>query len=156
MVKFSLITLQILLWCHQYTETRSVYCIKLILPLSLWKLTYEFPFHLFFFYYNIFFEEIATLHSGSYVLENYSFILERWWFNGKRIHLQIRRHRRHGFDPCVGRPPEEEMATHSSISAWEILWTEEPGGLQPMGHKRVRHNLVTKKKKKKTPQIRLW
>ena len=30
-------------------------------------------------------------------------------------------------------PPEEEMATHSSILAWEILWTEEPGGLQSMG-----------------------
>ena len=30
-------------------------------------------------------------------------------------------------------PPENEMATHSSILAWEILWTEEPGGLESMG-----------------------
>jgi len=30
-------------------------------------------------------------------------------------------------------PLEEEMATHSSILDWEILWTEEPGGLQSMG-----------------------
>ena len=30
-------------------------------------------------------------------------------------------------------PLEEEMATHSSILVWEILWTEEPGGLQSMG-----------------------
>ena len=30
-------------------------------------------------------------------------------------------------------PLEEEMATHSSILAWRILWTEEPGGLQPLG-----------------------
>ena len=29
------------------------------------------------------------------------------------------------------------MATHSSILGWEIPWTEEPGGLQPMGSKRV-------------------
>ena len=36
-------------------------------------------------------------------------------------------------------PLEKEMATHSSILAWEILWTEEPGGPQSMGH-RVRHN----------------
>ena len=36
------------------------------------------------------------------------------------------------------------MATHSSILAWEIPWTEEPGGLQSMGLQRVRHNLVTK------------
>ena len=30
-------------------------------------------------------------------------------------------------------PLEKEMATHSSILSWEILWTEEPGGLQSMG-----------------------
>ena len=30
-------------------------------------------------------------------------------------------------------PLEKEMATHSSILAWEIPWTEEPGGLQSMG-----------------------
>ena len=30
-------------------------------------------------------------------------------------------------------PPEKEMATHSSILAWSIPWTEEPGGLQSMG-----------------------
>ena len=41
-------------------------------------------------------------------------------------------------------PLEEEMATHSSIFAWKIPWTVEPGGLQSMGHKRVRHDLVTK------------
>ena len=35
------------------------------------------------------------------------------------------------------------MATHSSILAWEILWTEEPGGLQPMGWQRVRHHWAT-------------
>ena len=36
-------------------------------------------------------------------------------------------------------PPEEEMATHSSVLAWEISWTEEPGGLQSMELQRVRH-----------------
>ena len=41
-------------------------------------------------------------------------------------------------------PLEEEIATHSSILAWEIPWTEEPGGLQSMGSQRVRHNLETK------------
>ena len=38
---------------------------------------------------------------------------------------------------------EKEMAAHSSILAWEILWTEEPGRLQPMWLQRVRHDLVT-------------
>ena len=37
-------------------------------------------------------------------------------------------------------PLEEEMATYSSIHAWEIPWTEEPGGLQFMGSQRVRHS----------------
>ena len=37
-------------------------------------------------------------------------------------------------------PQEKEMATHSSILAWEILWTEEPSGLQFMGSQRVRHD----------------
>ena len=34
-------------------------------------------------------------------------------------------------------PLEKEMTTHSSILAWEILWTEEPGGLQSMGSKEL-------------------
>ena len=37
-------------------------------------------------------------------------------------------------------PLEKEMATHSSILAWRIPWTEEPGRLQSMGLQRVRHN----------------
>ena len=37
-------------------------------------------------------------------------------------------------------PLEKEMATHSSILAWRIPWTEEPGGLQSMGSQRVGHN----------------
>ena len=41
-------------------------------------------------------------------------------------------------------PLEKGMATSSSILAWEIPWTEEPGGLQAMDSQRVRHNLVTK------------
>ena len=40
-------------------------------------------------------------------------------------------------------PLEEGMATHSSIPAWKIPWTEEPDGLQSMGSQRVRHNLAT-------------
>ena len=37
-------------------------------------------------------------------------------------------------------PLEKEMATHSSILAWKISWTEEPGGLQSMGWQRVGHD----------------
>ena len=40
-------------------------------------------------------------------------------------------------------PLEKEMATHSSILAWRILWTEEPGRIQSMGSQTVRHDWVT-------------
>ena len=40
-------------------------------------------------------------------------------------------------------PLEEEMATHSSILAWTIPWTEEPGGLQSMGSQRGKHGWLT-------------
>ena len=41
--------------------------------------------------------------------------------------------------PCLGQedPPEKGMATHSSILVWRIPWTEEHGGLQPMGLQRA-------------------
>ena len=47
---------------------------------------------------------------------------------------------------CLGQedPLEKEMATCSSILAWEIPWTEAPGGLQSMGSKRVGLDLVAK------------
>ena len=40
-------------------------------------------------------------------------------------------------------PLEKGMATHSSILAWRISWTEESGGLQSTGLQRVRYDLVT-------------
>ena len=55
-----------------------------------------------------------------------------WWRSDKRTHVQCRR--------CRFAPPEKEMTTHSSSLAWEILWTEEFGGLQTMGSQ----ELVTK------------
>ena len=48
--------------------------------------------------------------------------------------------REEGLIPSLENPLEEEMATHSGILAWEIPWTEEPGGLKSGGSQRVRHN----------------
>ena len=39
-------------------------------------------------------------------------------------------------------PLEKEMATHSSILAWEIPWTEEPGGLQSMGSQKSQYKYI--------------
>ena len=41
---------------------------------------------------------------------------------------------------CQGDPLEKGIDTHSSILAWRIPWTEEPGGLPSMGSQRVRHD----------------
>ena len=45
--------------------------------------------------------------------------------------------------PSLEDPLEEKMATHSSILAWEISWTVEPGGLQSTGCQRVRYDWAT-------------
>ena len=45
-----------------------------------------------------------------------------------------------GSIPGLGRSPGEGNGNHSSILAWRIPWTKEPGGLQSMGSQRVGHN----------------
>ena len=42
--------------------------------------------------------------------------------------------------PVWENPLEKGMATHSSIPAWRIPWTDEPGSLQSMGSQRLRHD----------------
>ena len=60
------------------------------------------------------------------------------WLSGKESACQGRRRR---FDPWVRRDPlEEEITARSSILAWRIPWTGEPGGLQRMGSERVGHS----------------
>ena len=52
--------------------------------------------------------------------------------------------------PSLGQedPLEKDVTPHSSILAWEIPWTEEPGGLQCMGPQKIGHDLVTKRQAK--------
>ena len=52
-----------------------------------------------------------------------------WWLSGKESACQDARIQSLGQEDSL----EKEMATHSSILAWEIPWTEEPGGLQSLG-----------------------
>ena len=74
--------------------------------------------------------------------EIYVTYLDYWGFpssiSGKEPTCQRRICKGLSFDPWVGR--EEEMATHSSILAWRIPWTEEPGKLQYMGLPRAGHD----------------
>ena len=63
------------------------------------------------------------------------------WFSGKEFACQCRRC---GFDPCLRKDPlEKKMASHSSILAWIIPWTEEPGELQSWSHKESGHSWET-------------
>ena len=64
------------------------------------------------------------------------------WLSDKESLCQCRRRR---LDSRVRKIAwRRKMAIHSSILAWKIPWTEEPGRLQSMGSQRVRHNLATK------------
>ena len=49
-------------------------------------------------------------------------------------------------------PLEKRMATHSGILAWEILWAEEPGGLQSMESQKGWHDLATKQPQRQMPR----
>ena len=60
------------------------------------------------------------------------------WHKWLRTHLPMQETLEMQVQSLGGEDPlETEMATHSSILAWRIPWTEEPGGLQPMGLQRV-------------------
>ena len=61
--------------------------------------------------------------------------------SGKESTCQCRRCKRRGFDPWVRKIPwRRKVASHLKILAWKIPWTEESGGLQAMGLKKVEHN----------------
>ena len=68
-----------------------------------------------------------------------------WWFSGKEFACNAG-NVAGAMVPSLGwEAPLKEMATHSSILAWESLWTEEPGALNSLwGGKRVGYNLATK------------
>ena len=61
-----------------------------------------------------------------------------WWLSGKESVLPVQE----TWVQSLGLedPLEEEMAIPSSILAWEITWTEEPGGIQSMGRHKVGHD----------------
>ena len=82
----------------------------------------------------------------------YPFLQMRWHFTppGKfksvvAKNLQCGRLKRCRFSPLVGKIPwrREGIATYSSVLAWRIPWTEEPGGLRSIGSQRAGHDWVT-------------
>ena len=72
----------------------------------------------------------------------YQFMGLSWWLSGKRICLPMQEAQ----VQVLGHedPLKKEMATDSSVRAWEITWTEEASRLQSLVSQRVRHNLGTK------------
>ena len=71
-----------------------------------------------------------------------------WWLSGKESACQYRR--------SLGQEDslQKEMATHCSILAWEIPWTEEPGGLySPWHHKEWDHVLATKQQQQQLQSL---
>ena len=85
------------------------------------------------------FSDCLPLVQLSFVAISLSYGLPRWC-SGKESACQCKRLKRCGFNPWVGKIPCKEMATHSSILARKIPWTEEPSGLQFTGLEGVRHD----------------
>ena len=96
-------------------------------------------------------KQIATLFwacllintMGTMLVQYYLLIVDRGFSGGsvvKKLPANAEDARETHSVPGSGRSPEKEMATHSSILAWETLWIEEPGGLQSIGLHRVEHN----------------
>ena len=66
------------------------------------------------------------------------------WLMGKESTCQYRCGKSHRFGPWVRKITlEKGMAAHSSILAWKIAWTEEPGSVQSVGSQRFRQDLAT-------------
>ena len=82
------------------------------------------------------------MFGNSYCIISITYLYKElpWWFRGKESTCTAGDMENIGFIPGWGRSPEERMATHSSIPAWEIPWTEEPGELQSTGLQRVGHH----------------
>ena len=75
-------------------------------------------------------------HSNTFIEIKTEVVAERGlprWCSGKEPACRCRRRKRGSFIPGLEDPLEKAMATHSSILAWGIPRTEEPGGLQSMG-----------------------
>ena len=79
----------------------------------------------------------AVISSVIYFLKFCVIMCFPWWLSDKESACQCRRPR------FREETLEKEMATHSSILAWEIPWAEEPGLLQSIGSQKVRCNLET-------------
>ena len=80
--------------------------------------------------------DLATEHEHIYITN----IGLPWWLS-KEAACQCRRHKRHGFDPWVGKIPWRRAWQPTPVFlTGESLWTEEPGGLQSMWSQRVRYD----------------
>ena len=77
-----------------------------------------------------------------------------WWLSGERIHppLQEIQVLSLGQENLL----KKKMATHSSVLAWEVLWTEKPGGYSLLGCKRVRQDLETKQQQQEVMHTVTW
>ena len=95
------------------------------------------------------YENLMTFNSVLFPHSRTSLLLSNW---SQGASLGAQRWRitcqcgRHGFHPWVRKIPWRSKGQYSSIPAWAIPWTEEPGGLQSMGPQRVGHELETKQK----------
>ena len=87
--------------------------------------------------------QMAALWEHPFIHSYCALLSAAWTSRGLSGNKYACRCRRSRFKSCVGKIPWKRK-WHSSILAWEILWTEDPGGPWSMGSQRVRYNLATK------------
>ena len=127
-----------LMICNQDTIFQS----EILVPFPAW---YSYVIHLQYSLVHLllFLTPLCSLHSYMFYL---SFLGFMWGFPSgsvvKNLPAVQETCRRRRFNPWVEKVPLGK-ATHSTILAWKIPWTEEPGELQFMGSQRVRHDWVT-------------
>ena len=112
--------------------------------------------HNFWFPTNLTIQLTRSDDSSQVISQNNSLIIPRASLRAQAVKNLPANAEDSGLIPGSGRSLEKETATHSSIFAWEIPWTEEPGGLQSMGLQRVRHDFTTEQQHHSIAQPQGW
>ena len=127
-----------------YRAQEILDCLSISIKLDFYTDLFYFPYV---FYIFVWWDEnISQSLSSVSMMQSFRWHRFYCWISSEpitRIHLPMQE-TQETWVWSLGRedPLEKERVTHSSILAWEILWTKEPGGLQSMGSQRVRHDWV--------------
>ena len=141
-----------------YRAQEILECLSISIKLDFYTDLFYFPYV---FYIFVWWDEnISQSLSSVSMMQSFRWHRFYCWISSEpitRIHLPMQE-TQETWVWSLGRedPLEKERVTHSSILAWEILWTKEPGGLQSMGSQRVRHDWTCSHNNSSQTILRFW